>query len=82
MIYVSHRWDEVIRLADDVLWLENGQVKQYASLSALAVDFEMANYQQDEAACLLVGRAVHTDLDQALTEIEIGDQSMWVPDLH
>ena len=80
MIYVSHRWDEVIRLADDVLWLENGQVKQYASLSALAVDFEMANYQQDEAACLLVGRAVHTDLDQALTEIEIGNQSMWVPD--
>ena len=28
----------------------------------------------------LVGRAVHTDLDQALTEIEIGNQSMWVPD--
>ena len=80
MIYVSHRWDEVIRLADEVLWLENGQIKQYDSLSTVAVDFEMANYQRDEAACLLVGRAVHTDRDQALTQIEIGDQAMWVPD--
>jgi molybdate transport system ATP-binding protein len=80
MIYVSHRWDEIVRLADTVLWLESGLLKRYEPLSQLAADFELAKYHPEDAACVLIGRASQVDETQQLTELTIGQQSMWIPD--
>jgi len=80
MIYVSHRWDEIVRLADTVLWLESGLLKRYEPLSQLAADFELAKYHLEDAACVLMGRASRLDETQELTELAIGQQSMWIPD--
>ena len=35
MIYVSHRWDEIVRLADHVLWIESGLLKRHEPLNLL-----------------------------------------------
>lgn len=81
MIYVSHRWDEIVRLADHVLWIESGLLKRHEPLNLLASDFELANYHLDEAASVLIGQATRIDPSEELTELMIGQQSVWIPDI-
>ena len=63
ILYVTHALDEVARLADHMLVLENGAVRAQGSAAALLADLRIAQQHGDSAGAILDGRV--TDVDDA-----------------
>ena len=78
MIYVSHRMEEVSRIADQLLILREGRIVDSGPVAALMgrLDTELA---EDEAAAALLDVSVdHYDPEFALTELRVDGETLWV----
>jgi molybdate transport system ATP-binding protein len=82
IIYVSHNMDEVVRLADDLVVLDNGRVRAAGPIEDVTTD--LANAQMSEAAELGAVMKVHVvghdDVDR-LTKLKTGGVELWLPRL-
>lgn len=78
VIYVSHSLDEVARLADQIVVLEQGRVK--AQGAAVQILPGLAETGADEQGVLVEARVVERDTDWHLLRLEFAGGSLWVPD--
>ncbi|MBK1718700.1 molybdenum ABC transporter ATP-binding protein [Thiocystis violacea] len=71
VLYVSHAPDEVARLADTVVLLEQGRVRAQGSVTELFSRLDLSLAQDQEASAIIEGVVLSHDDDYALTRIEI-----------
>ncbi len=79
MIYVSHQWDEVIQLADQVQMMDQGKIIRSDSLAALTTDIDFITQEQRLASAILMTQVSRHLPDERLTELKLGDQIILVP---
>jgi molybdate transport system ATP-binding protein len=82
VLYVSHAIDEIVRLADQVLVLDGGRVREIGDASIVLNKLDVQSPSSAfEAVSVLDGTIVEQMQDSGLTRIGLGTQSMVVPEL-
>jgi molybdate transport system ATP-binding protein len=79
VLYVTHSLDEVSRLADSMVLIDAGQVVGFGPVSQVAARADLPLAQRDDAGALLLCRVEENDLTRALTRLEGGGATLWVP---
>ena len=80
LIYVSHAVEEVAQIADEVLILSAGRVVARGEVHAVLEQPQAeAVSGHFEAGVLLHARVLGQAPDYGLTEVEVGDQRLWLP---
>src|SRR5690606_2484286 len=79
VLYVTHATDEVARLADRVVWLEQGRVRGVASPEVLFAELELGVSLGDDAAAFVPARVLHHDDGYHLSELETAWGTLFVP---
>lgn len=79
ILYVSHSMDEILRLADQVMVLDNGQVRAVGGLEAVWASSALRPWLQreDQISVLKVSVLEHHPR-YAMTALALGDQRLWV----
>jgi molybdate transport system ATP-binding protein len=73
MVYVTHRFDEVLRLATHLVLLGAGAVLAQGSLGAISLHPEMRSIiGPDEVGAIIDGRVLGLDPSGALTRVRVG----------
>ncbi|MGI3168660.1 molybdenum ABC transporter ATP-binding protein [Pseudooceanicola sp. C21-150M6] len=79
ILYVSHSVEEVARLANTLVLLEQGQVVRAGDAATLFADPDLAPvFGPRHAGALLTGRIVTHHAD-GLTEVEVAGGRLWLP---
>jgi molybdate transport system ATP-binding protein len=74
MIYVSHQFDEILRLATHVVVLERGATVAQGELSAVSLSGELrAIVGADAVGAVLEGEVQRADVGTGLAELKVGD---------
>ncbi|MGB5324629.1 MAG: molybdenum ABC transporter ATP-binding protein [Pseudomonadales bacterium] len=71
-LYVTHNHDEVMRLADRIMLIQDGRVLQHADAAHLLSDASVTFGDTGERGVILQGRMVASQSQHGLAEIEIG----------
>ncbi len=84
MLYVTHAADELARLADTVVVMEQGRCSHTASAAALLAGQDSALVAQDDVGSLLDGTVHALDSAWHLAEVRFAGGSLWIRqgDLH
>ena len=80
ILYVTHSPDEVARLADYLVALENGQVISHGPLSDALSRLDLPIHLGEDAGAILEGRISERDLRWHLAKIEVSGGSLWFRD--
>ncbi len=78
MIYVTHAPEEVARLADQLILLENGRIQAYGTLNQLLTAPDLPLAHLDDAAAVLPARVLGHDAHYALSELAVPGGSLWI----
>lgn len=79
MIYVSHSPDEVVRMADHLVLMENGRVTAQGPLGDLLTRPHLPVKFSDDYCVILEGTVVEFDEESDLAKIDFDRGSLWVP---
>lgn len=79
VIYVSHSLEEVARLADYLVLMENGRILAQDDLQTLLVRPDLPLARSDQASAVLDTRIECHDKDYHLTELSCRAGRLWVP---
>lgn len=77
VLYVSHAPDEVARLADHIVGLEEGKVVAQGPLAETLARLDLPIKLGEDAGVVLEGRVVERDTEWHLVRIEIPGGSLW-----
>lgn len=80
IIYVTHSMDEVARLADHILVLDQGKVIAEGGLTEIFSRINLPKRLEDESGVILNGRIVEKDNEWQLMKIVFSDSHIWIPD--
>ena len=80
VIYVTHSLDELARLADHVVMLDQGCVSASGDLQAICTHPVMATAAGDEAGVVIESRIQRIDHQFHLAEVSFGNATLWVRD--
>ncbi len=80
VIYVSHAIDEVARLADHLVVLDNGRVFASGALTDVISRIDLPLRAGDDAGVVLEARIAERDAQWHLARAEFGGGSLWVRD--
>jgi molybdate transport system ATP-binding protein len=80
MLYVTHSGDEVARLADHLVLLEDGQVRAAGPLAATLSRIDLPAIPGEEPGALLHGHVVQRDAAWHLVQVGFEGGSLWLPD--
>jgi molybdate transport system ATP-binding protein len=73
MVYVSHRFDEVFRLATHMVLMEAGTVVAQGGIAAMSLDRHLrAIVGPDEVGAIVDGTSLGTDPSSGLTRVKVG----------
>lgn len=79
ILYVSHSLDEIIQLADNVLVLDNGEVKALGALEKVWASSAMRRWlPRAEQSTVLKVQVLEQHPHYAMTALSLGDQHIWV----
>ena len=79
ILYVSHSLDEIIQLADNVLVLDNGEVKALGTLEKVWASSAMRPWlPRAEQSTVLKVQVLEQHPHYAMTALSLGDQHIWV----
>lgn len=81
ILYVTHAFDEVARLADSLVLLEAGRVVACGPLTEVAARADLPLAGRDDAGALLLCRVVEHDTRRELTRLDGGGVEFLVPRL-
>ncbi|WP_316976710.1 molybdenum ABC transporter ATP-binding protein [Shumkonia mesophila] len=80
VVYVSHAIEEVIRLADTMVVMSDGQVAASGPVEAIMSRLDLHPLTgRYETGAVLVATVVGADLAYGLTELSFADRRLWVP---
>lgn len=79
VVYVTHAYDELQRLADHVVLLQQGRVAAQGALSDMAARVDLPLAARDDAAAILRGYVHSHDAARRLSAIACGGQIFLVP---
>lgn len=79
LIYVSHNVDEVTRLADHLVVLDQGRVEVQGPIEQVLSQHKILNRMRDEPFTLLFGQVIIPRTVHHLTEVDIGDALIRMP---
>lgn len=82
VIYVSHALDEVARLADHIVLLEQGRVTASGGLRETLARLDLPTAHFDDAGVVIEGKVVEQDEKYQLTRLDISGGSLWVEKVH
>lgn len=80
VLYVSHALDEVARLADHMVYLEQGRSLAAGDLSAMLTRTDLPLSHSDEASAVIQARVISRDAEYQLATLEFNGQALRVPD--
>jgi len=78
MLYVSHDIEEVGRIADHILLLENGQLRDHGPLLELSGRLDTRLSHEEQAAALLDAKVAEHEQEFGLTRLDVEGQSIYV----
>lgn len=78
MLYISHDIEEASHLADYLLVLEAGALKEQGPLIDLTSRLDTVLAHQEQAAAIATGYIANHDTHYGLTELKVEGQSLWV----
>lgn len=78
MLYVSHRIEEVSRIADRLLLMDNGKLQAQGPIAEMLSRLDTRLIEDEAAAALLKVEIGDFDDRYQLTELKIGNASVWV----
>jgi molybdate transport system ATP-binding protein len=74
MIYVSHQFDEVLRLATDIVLMQSGKVAAEGSITQMSLDPKLrALIGPDAVGAVLDGTVIGEDAASRLVRVRVGD---------
>lgn len=82
VLYVSHSIKEVARLADHMVWMEGGRVKQSGLLQQVLTNMDLAVSHEDEAAAVMETVVAGHDEAYHLTALDSRFGRLWVKPLN
>jgi molybdate transport system ATP-binding protein len=80
MLYVTHSGDEVARLADHLVLLDEGRVRASGPLAQTLARLDLPALPGEEAGALLHGEIVERDARWQLAEVRFAGGALWMPD--
>lgn len=80
LLYVSHAPDEVARLADHLVALDNGRVRAHGPLADLLTRLDLPIRLGEDAGTILEGTIAEVDRTWHLTRVEFPDGALWTRD--
>jgi len=80
MLYVTHSADELARLADHLVVLEDGRVKAAGPVAAALASIDNPLLVGDDVGALLAGRVAERDARWHLTRVAFDGGSLWLRD--
>jgi molybdate transport system ATP-binding protein len=80
MLYVTHSADELARLADHVVVLDQGRVKVHGPAAAALASLDNAVLAGDEVGAVLSGRIAERDAQWHLARVAFEGGSLWLRD--
>jgi molybdate transport system ATP-binding protein len=78
-VYVTHNLREAARVADQVMWLEAGQVKAAGPVADALSDPALPFAWVQEAGSVIEGTVLIRDDESALAQVDFGAGRLWVP---
>jgi molybdate transport system ATP-binding protein len=81
VLYVSHSPDEVARLADHIVVLEQGKVLTAGPLADTLARLDLPIRLGEDAAVVLEGRLAERDAEWHLARVDFAGGSLWVRDI-
>ena len=79
IIYVSHNIDEICRLCDYLVVMDNGRVIADGELQSVLVRMDVPLLSGEQAGSVIQGEARSYDADDDLTCLEFSGGDIWVP---
>ncbi|HLW03999.1 MAG TPA: molybdenum ABC transporter ATP-binding protein [Azoarcus sp.] len=79
MLYVSHSHDEVIRLADHLVLIEDGRVQANGPLAEVLVRTDLSLSADAEASVMIEAEIVEHDEQWHLSRLVFSGGELWVP---
>jgi molybdate transport system ATP-binding protein len=79
IFYVTHDVFEVERLADHLILLENGKIKEIGELNDLAARLDLPLAKSQEAATVFEAKVIEYDEQYELTLVKIAGGKLWLP---
>ena len=80
MLYVTHSADEMARLADTLVLMDQGQVTASGPLAATLARLDLPLARDEDAGALLHGTVAERDERWQLARVDIGGGSLWLAD--
>lgn len=80
MLYVTHSGDEVARLADHLVLLEDGRVRAAGPLAETLARIDLPALPGDEAGALLAGTIAERDERWQLARVDFPGGRLWIAD--
>jgi molybdate transport system ATP-binding protein len=82
MVYVSHNFDEVLRLATHVVLMESGRVIAQGGIGAMSLNQDLrAIIGADAVGAIIDGTVIGVDALSGLTRVHVGHGELRVPPL-
>lgn len=78
VLYVTHSMQELTRLADQVVLLENGRSIQCGSVDEVVTGVQFSRLVGSQAGAVLRAVVVRHDHEFHLTAVTVGDQFIWL----
>ena len=79
IIYVSHNIDEICRVCDQLVVLEEGRISAQGELQSVLLQTELPILAGKEAGSVLIGKICEYDTTFDLTLVELSASRLWVP---
>jgi len=79
IIYVSHNIEEVCRLCDHLLVIEDGRVIADGELQSVLVRMDVPSLSGEQAGSIVQGTAKAYDENDDLTRLQFSGGDLWVP---
>ncbi len=80
IVFISHSVEEIVRLADDVVVMQEGRVANFGSLEKVLGQVNLHDMKNSEpTGCLLRGKCTGYETSAGLIEINVEGQNAYLP---
>ncbi|MBT3428139.1 MAG: molybdenum ABC transporter ATP-binding protein [Gammaproteobacteria bacterium] len=81
ILYVSHQWDEITQIADEVQYIDSGRITHKGDIATMSTSFELGLYNGDSAAAVIYCKVIRQDSEYGLTQLKFEQNDLFVNQL-